>query len=93
MGELTPDTLLALVRECTARRRNIVDLRNDEAGELGDVVVRDVESIHLERMDTGAWWLGVYLRGKRDRVVIWIAADRPGRTKVRATATEVPRGA
>ncbi len=82
--------LLVRVRECTARRRHVVDLRNDADGELDDVVVRDVEWVHLERMDEGAWWLGVYLRGKRDRLVIWLAADRPARTKVRATATEVP---
>jgi hypothetical protein len=34
-------------------------LRTDAAGALDDIVAQGVDLCHLERMDTGVWWLGL----------------------------------
>jgi hypothetical protein len=34
-------------------------LRTDEHGALDDIVAQSVDMAHLERLDTGVWWLGL----------------------------------
>jgi hypothetical protein len=34
-------------------------LRTDDAGALDDIVAQSVDMAHLERLDTGVWWLGL----------------------------------
>ena len=45
----------------SAPARNRID--NDDHGELDDVVLNDIESIHIERMDSGVIWMAVYVKG------------------------------
>jgi len=57
-------------------------LRDDGMGELDEVVAHDA-GVHLERMDTNAWYLGIQVGG--EVLQVWIGAKR---TKVTATASE-----
>lgn len=43
-------------------------------GKLDDIVVADVDSVHLEDMGQG-WWLGINLLNG-DRICFWIGSGR-----------------
>ena len=36
----------------------------DGDGTLDDVFIPNVDSVHLEKMDTDHWWIGVYMKGE-----------------------------
>ena len=63
-----------------------IALRPDEAGELDDVVVKDVEMFRAEMMDDRTLWMCCYLAG-HERVNFWVSA-RGG--KLRFSVTEWP---
>lgn len=44
------------------------DLRNDDDGNLDDVVVTEVEMFRLERMDSDRWWMRLYMADGEDLV-------------------------
>lgn len=48
-------------------------------GELDDLFVEDVASVHIERMDGKQIWMRLYLRrgagSADDDVVIWLSSD------------------
>ena len=53
-----------------------VELRPDDHGELDDLVIDDVTMVHMERMDTNVWWIGLYFGGKGDRITFDVRATR-----------------
>jgi hypothetical protein len=56
--------------------RIVLRMAYDElgVGELDDIVVADVESVHFEDMGDGDWWLCVYLPNG-ERIVWWIEGE------------------
>ena len=49
----------------------------DEDGELDDVVINDIECIHIERMATGTIWMAVYVKGAPRRGLhFWFNSSR-----------------
>jgi hypothetical protein len=44
------------------------ELRNDERGQLDDVVIHDVKLFRLERMDKAKWWMRCYMHEGDDYV-------------------------
>jgi len=48
-------------------------LRPDDNGKPDDIVI-SCDLVHIERMDTGEWWIGIY-RGKK-RVSIFLTSSR-----------------
>lgn len=32
--------------------------------------------LHIERMDDGSWWLGIYVPGKNDRISLWLTRKK-----------------
>ena len=51
---------------------------NDEAGqELAEVLVSDVESVFIERMDNGHIWMAIYPKNG-DRLVVNLYTKRNG---------------
>lgn len=51
----------------------------DADGTFDDLVVRDGAAIHIERMDTGTWWIGIYKDDQRQ--VVWLKSDSPIRAR------------
>jgi hypothetical protein len=62
------------------------EARYDQTAELDEVVADDVTHFHLERMNTGAWWIGIT---HTDGTVthINLAAKRPNTTAVKGVCT------
>jgi len=66
-------------------------IRPDEDGHLDEVVARNVSCVHLERMSTSGWFLGIYLAdgteirvdigAKRAQVDATVSVDRPQSTE------------
>lgn len=63
-----------------------IALRPDKAGDLDDVVVRDVSMFRAERMDDDRWWICCYLGDDGDR----IAWDITGDASIFMDITELP---
>lgn len=38
------------------------EIRSDRNGDFDEIVAEDVQFVHLERMDTGHFWLGMTLQ-------------------------------
>lgn len=34
--------------------------RHDSEGDLDDIVVPNVSTFHMERLDVNRWWIGIY---------------------------------
>ena len=47
----------ANVVEAMTRAAPPPELRNDERGQLDDVVIHNVKLFRMERMDKGSWWM------------------------------------
>jgi hypothetical protein len=60
------------------------EVRNDDSGNLDEVVADDIECFHLEAMDVGSWWIGL---DHKDGTTthISLSARRPGNTVVTGT--------
>jgi len=52
-----------------------IEIRPDETGAPDDIVAREAEAVHLERMGPETWWLGVYMPDGR-RLVVWLQGRR-----------------
>jgi len=48
-------------------------LRPDDKGRPDDIAV-SCDAVHIERMDTGAWWIGIYRKGRRS--TFWASSKR-----------------
>lgn len=55
-------------------------IRPDERGEPDDIVIEDATCFRMERMDTGAWWIGVY-RGDQ-RLSLWLRSKKAIRVRL-----------
>lgn len=51
------------------------EVRTNEDGSLDEIVTEQIDSFHLEQMDDGCWWLGIY-RGT-ERQVVWLNSKKP----------------
>lgn len=49
-------------------------IRPNERGEPDDIVIEDATCFRMERMDTGAWWIGVYRDDQR--VAFWLRSKK-----------------
>ena len=49
---------------------------NDSRNELDDVVINDVECVHIERMGTGLVWMAVYTKDCPDGYCFWFQSSR-----------------
>ena len=55
------------------------DVTADADGAFGDLFVKDGAAIHIEQMDTGSWWIGIYKDDQRQ--VVWFDSDSPIRAR------------
>jgi hypothetical protein len=44
-----------------------IEIRNHASGKLDEIVARGAD-VHLEQMDSGFWWLGLEVEGRRFHV-------------------------
>jgi hypothetical protein len=44
-----------------------VEIRNHDDGRLDEIVARKAD-VHLEQMDSGFWWMGLEVEGRRFHV-------------------------
>jgi len=51
------------------------ELRPDLDGTLDELLATGVESVHLEQMDNGLWWLAIHKDGQRQ--VVWFESATP----------------
>lgn len=58
-------------------------LWNERGGEIDEIVLTDVECVHIEQMDDNCWWIGIDLKGGG----YW-AGNFYARSKKRMTFTE-----
>ena len=70
------------------RRPAAVEIRSAAAGKIEEIVLRDSQSVHIERMNSYGWFMAVVDRdGKRWQ--FWFGA-RPKNGKVEFLHTEGP---
>ena len=62
-------------------------IRNDDRGQLDEIWSEDVASVHLERMDEGAWFLLIE-HPDGQRTAVSLASRKSSVTKVDAIVTE-----
>lgn len=67
----------------------VFELRFNVDGTLDEVCAKGV-MIHLEQMDTGAWWLGIDAPNG-DHLRLWLSTAKPDRTKVTVRAGWEPK--
>jgi hypothetical protein len=53
-----------------------IALRNDDHGELDDVVVKDVSMFRAEMMDGKSLWMACYFPDSDESVVFWVRAKK-----------------
>ena len=66
-----------------------VELRNDEDGNLDDVVIRDVYMFRMERMDDDAIWMSCYLDEAVDKYVDFTLRVEDGKLLMIVTDKEL----
>jgi len=55
------------------------DVTADADGAFDELAVKDGAAIHIERMDAGSWWIGIYKDDQRQ--VVWFDSDSPIRAR------------
>lgn len=58
------------------RHRPWCEVRTNDDGSLDEIVAEGVD-IHLEQMNDGCWWLGIYKNNNTERQVLWLNSKKP----------------
>jgi hypothetical protein len=71
----------------TNEQRYRIALRDDDNGDLDDVVINDVSMFRAERMDGKSLWMACYFPDSDEHVTFWVRAKKG---KLLFSVTEQP---